>query len=100
MYLENLANDYRSGTEMLGATSSSPKPTADEYQEEDYNPPSANFNPVNKLKMRYINRTGDRTSYSTEVLDGKVKGVSGFLPFYYIGVCQWEMLILTLWKKN
>merc|ERR1712176_1275144 len=52
---------------------SSPIPSADEYQEEDYNPPSANYNPVNKLKMRYINRTGDRTSYSTEVIDGKVK---------------------------
>lgn len=44
-----------------------------EYHEESYTPPNESYNPVDKLKIRYMKRTGDQTSYSTEILSSDEK---------------------------
>lgn len=44
-----------------------------QYHEESYIPPNESYNPVDKLKIRYMKRTGDQTSYSTEILSGDEK---------------------------
>ena len=66
--LDELTKDYKSCKKM---TNSLRRPI--EYHEESYTPPNESYNPVDKLKIRYMKRTGDQTSYSTEILSGDEK---------------------------